>query len=443
MNVFTFNKICMVVSCLLMMFFAAEVSAGSPVKIAVSTESSSVWTGEQSTLEVQLLDADNQPAESTRLWDLVLEVTTPDGTVTTQSLVMEPGQHTKTIGFPVNEVGVWKVVAKDNELLDAAVMLNAMQQSSVRDSGQCGDALSVEAILAGRQGVKPQVELRVAPQRKLLADGKDSATVYGLLSGDNAIACKDIKLRLINSDGVMQPAEVLIPKGEFSGTTQLVSEHPGEVVVEYLGAVPAVKLVGDERLSVLFGAPITKMEIKVSPPKISLLEESELVVRLMGSDGVPLETDEARDVLLTIEQGGGLLSAHEFIIPAGSAEGRTTFNPTEVGEVILAAATPNLVSVQVPLRVTWPIVLLIASALGGLVGGLLAFAMEKDAKWWRSAIGLITGFVLYWSVIFLGIDALAGSVAINPLSAFVISVLGGWLGTKVFAPLLKRMGLSA
>ena len=72
---FTFNKICMVVSCLLMMFFAAEVSAGSPVKIAVSTESNSVWTGEQSTLEVQLLDADNKPAESTRLWDLVLEVT--------------------------------------------------------------------------------------------------------------------------------------------------------------------------------------------------------------------------------------------------------------------------------------------------------------------------------------------------------------------------------
>lgn len=443
MNVFTFNNIRMIISCLcMMMLFVTEATAGAPVKLAFTVDNNSVWTGEQSSLEVHLLDPDNKPAESPKHWDLVLEITAPDGTVSTQSLVMEPGQHTKTISFPVNEAGVWKVVAKDKELLDAAVMLNAMKPSAVRNGG-FGETLSIGDILGDRQGILPQVELRVVPQRKLLADGKDSATVYGLLSGDNAIATKDIKLRLINSDGIMQPAEVLIAKGEFSGTTQLVSDHPGEVAVEYLGAVPAVKLVGSERLSVLFGAPITKMEIKASPPEISLLEESELVVRLMGSGGVPLETDETRDVLLTIEQGGGLLSANEFSIVSGSAEGRTIFKPTEVGEVVLAAASPNLVSVQVPLRITWPVALLIASALGGLAGGLLAFAMEKDAKWWRSAIGLVTGFVLYWAVIFVGIDAFAGSVAVNPLSAFAISVIGGWLGTKVFSPLLQRLGLSA
>jgi hypothetical protein len=162
----------------------------------------------------------------------------------------------------------------------------------------------------------------------------------------------------------------------------------------------------------------------------------------LDSSGIPLETDESRDVLLTIEQGAGQLSRNEFSIAPGNAEGRTTFRPTAVGEVWLAAASPNLVSVQVPLQVTWPIMLLIASALGGLAGGLLAFVMEKDAKWWRGAIGLITGFVLYWTVIFVGIDALAGSMAVNPLSAFVISVMGGWLGTNVFTPLLKRVGLS-
>ncbi len=419
----------------------AVAEAGSPVKLAISVDNNSVKTGEQSTLEVQLLDPDNLLANSSKSWDLSVEVTSPNGEVTTHPVVMESGQNTTNFSFPVNEVGIWMVVVKDKELLDAAVMLKAIEPSSVRN-GESGGTLSIETILGAKLGILPQVELRIVPQRKLLADGKDSATVYGLLSGDSAHANNDIKLRLISSDGVMQPAEVLIPKGEFSGTTQLVSEHPGEIVVEFLGAAPNVELVGEEQLSVIFGAPITKIEIKASPPEISLLEEAELVVRLMGGDGVPLETDEARDVLLTIEQGGGLLGAHEFIIAAGSAEGRTTFSPTEVGEVILAAASPNLVSVQVPLSVTWPIALLIASALGGLVGGLLAFAMEKDAKWWRSTIGLVTGFVLYWAVIFLGLDAFAGSIAINPLSAFVISVMGGWLGTKVFSPLLKRLGLS-
>ena len=442
MSVFTFNIRNIVSGLLLMVLFAAEASAGSPVKIVVSTDSNSVWTDQQATLDLQLLDADNQPADSSRVWNLSVDIIAPDGTVSTQTVVMAPGEQRKKITIPVDEAGVWQVVAKDKELLEAAVMLNAAKKPSERGDEKTTGGVDIGEILGGQLDIKPQVELRVAPQRKFLADGKDTATVYGLLSGDNAIAASDIKLRLINSGGTMQPPELVIAKGEFSGTAQVVSDHPGEVEVEYLGAVPAVNLVGAEKLAVDFGVPITKMEIKASPPKISLLEASEVVVRLLGSAGIPLATDEARDVFLTIEQGGGQLSANEFSIASGSAEGRTAFKPTGVGEVVLAAASPSLVSVQVPLEVTWPVALLLASALGGLAGGLLAFLMEKEAKWWRSAIGLITGFVLYWAVIFLGIDALAGSVAVNPLSAFVISVMGGWLGTKVFAPLLKRLGLA-
>ena len=29
---------------------------------------------------------------------------------------------------------------------------------------------------------------------------------------------------------------------------------------------------------------------------------------------------------------------------------------------------------------------------------------------------------------------------LNPMSVFVISVVGGWLGTGVFEPILKRLG---
>jgi hypothetical protein len=443
MNGLTFSNVQTIVICLiLLVWIEAEANAGSPVKILVSKDSYSVWTGEPATIDVQLADADNRPARSSRHWYLSLEIVAPDGTASTQSVVMAPGEQRKSITIAMNEVGVWQVVAKDNELMESAIMLNAVKKPGERGGANTGGDTNIEDLLGSYLGVKPQVELRIAPQRKLLADGKDSATVYGLLTGDNAIASKDIKLRLINSDGILQPAEVLIPKGEFSGTTQLVSDHPGEVAVEYLGAIPAVDLVGTEKLTVLFGAPITRIEIKASPPQISLLEASDLVVRFLDSSGIPLETDESRDVLLTIEQGAGQLSRNEFSIAPGNAEGRTTFRPTAVGEVWLAAASPNLVSVQVPLQVTWPIMLLIASALGGLAGGLLAFVMEKDAKWWRGAIGLITGFVLYWTVIFVGIDALAGSMAVNPLSAFVISVMGGWLGTNVFTPLLKRVGLS-
>ncbi len=425
---------------LVSMFLCVSAHAGGPAKIAISADKSSVWTGSQTQLDVQLVDPDNQPADSSKRWDLTLDIISPGGQITSQTLVMQPGEHSKTISLPVNEAGIWKIQAKDKELFEAAIVLNAMDPPTERGTSGDGE-VSIEDLLAARLGIVPQVELRITPQRKLLADGKDSATVYGLLSGDAAIATEDIKLRLHHSDGSMEPAEVLIAKGEFSGSATLVSDHPGEVAVEYLGALPAAKLIGPETLSVKFGAPITKMAAKASPPQISLLATSEVVVRLMSSAGIPLATDEARDVSLTIEKGDGQLDVKEFTIAAGSAEGRASFKPTAVGEVVLAAASPNLLSVQVPLTVTWPVLLLMASALGGSAGGLLAFAIEKTAKWWRIAIGLLTGFVLYWAAIFVGIDAIAGGVALNPLSAFVISVIGGWAGTKVFTPLLKRMGL--
>ncbi len=431
-----------IISIMMAILLCVSAQAGGPVKIAISADKSSVWTGSQTQLDVQLVDPDNQPADSTKLWNLTLDVISPSGQITIQSLVMQPGERSKTITLPVNEAGVWKVLAKDKELFEAAIVLNAMDPPSDRGPPVEG-GISIEDLLGAKLGIVPQVEMRITPQRKLLADGKDSATVYGLLSGDAAIATEDIRLRLHHTDGSMEPAEVLIAKGEFSGTTKLVSDHPGEVEVEYLGAVPAAKLVGPETLSVKFGAPIIKMEAISSPPQISLLASSEIVVRLLSSDGIPLATDEARDIFLTIEKGDGLLDVKEFTIAAGSAESRVSFKPTAVGEVVLAAASPNLLSVQVPLAVTWPVLLLLASALGGSAGGMLAFAIEKAAKWWRIAIGLLTGFVLYWVAVFVGIDAIAGGFALNPLSAFVISVIGGWAGTKVFTPLLKRMGLPA
>ena len=424
------------------MLLCITAQADGPVKITILSDKDSVWTGSQTELEVQLLDPDNQPADSSKRWDLTLDLVSPTGQVTSQAVVMQPGEQSKTISLPINEAGVWQILAKDKELFGTAIILNAMDPPSVRQ-GPGGDGeISIEDLLGVKLGIKPQVELRITPQRTLLADGKDSATVYGLLSGDAAIATEDIKLRLHHTDGTMEPAEILIAKGEFSGNAKLASDHPGEIAVEYLGAVPAAELTGPETLTVKFGAPITKMDAKASPPQISLFGSSEVVVRLMNSNGIPLATDEAREVLLTIDQGDGMLDVNEFTIAAGSAEGRASFKPTAVGEVVLAVASPNLVGVQVPLTVTWPVLLLLATALGGSAGGLLAFALEKGAKWWRIAIGLLTGFVLYWAAVFIGIDAIAGGIALNPLSAFVISVIGGWAGTKVFTLLLNRMGVS-
>ncbi|MGH7599787.1 MAG: hypothetical protein ACREOI_25820, partial [bacterium] len=108
---------------------------------------------------------------------------------------------------------------------------------------------------------------------------------------------------------------------------------------------------------------------------------------------------------------------------------------------IVSASTPNLPITTFPLTVTLPLLTLALTAVGGLAGGLIAFWTGKDAKWWRIAIGLITGFVLYWAFVFGVLTVLPRTVVLNPLSAFVLSTLGGWLGTEVFAQILKRFGL--
>jgi hypothetical protein len=59
-------------------------------------------------------------------------------------------------------------------------------------------------------------------------------------------------------------------------------------------------------------------------------------------------------------------------------------------------------------------------------------------------IGVITGFVLYWGFL-LGVLPLlphfAHAFVLNPFTALALTILGGWLGTQVFTPVMKRFGL--
>jgi hypothetical protein len=212
--------------------------------------------------------------------------------------------------------------------------------------------------------------------------------------------------------------------------------------VEFLSATPAAELPGDKKLQIPFAPPITRLELKASPPNITLADKAELIVRLLGSDNSPVSTDDQRLISLAIESGRGEIEAKQpLAIEPGKFEGRTTFLPTWRGEVMISASTPNLPTDTFPLEVTLPVLLLILSALGGLAGGVIAFWVGKDSKWWRIAIGLIAGFVLYWAFIFGVLTVLPRAAVLNPLSAFALSTLGGWLGTEAFTQILKRLGL--
>ncbi|PYV08685.1 MAG: hypothetical protein DMG07_25090, partial [Acidobacteria bacterium] len=89
-----------------------------------------------------------------------------------------------------------------------------------------------------------------------------------------------------------------------------------------------------------------------------------------------------------------------------------------------------------------PLGLLAISIIGGLLGGLVFVLRHPRSKRWRVPVGALTGVLLFWAFLFLGLSALPRTAILNPFSVFAVSMTGGWLGTEVFEPLLKRLSLA-
>jgi hypothetical protein len=280
-------------------------------------------------------------------------------------------------------------------------------------------------------GAARHIALRFSPDRRFLANGKDPATVQAFLLGGNPLI-SDLRLNLFDSSGTLQPAPLTIREGQVTGHAVLTSSNPGTVTVEFLGSTPAAELEGDKKLAISFMPPITQVAVTASPPEITLADTAELEVTLLDEQGRPLATDTPRPVTLSLQSGRGEIEKPELEIPAGQFAAHTTFSPGSAGVVNVAALTPNLRIATVPLRVSIPAALLICSALGALTGGYLSYIKRKRSGPKRIWIGLVSGLIFYWACLFLGLAIAVRGVVANPLSAFALSTIGGWLQTEVF-----------
>ena len=185
--------------------------------------------------------------------------------------------------------------------------------------------------------------------------------------------------------------------------------------------------------------------IRINLEKGGEIDRSALVVAAwaryaegVDEQGRPINADAPRLVTFAIDSGRGTLSQKEVEIPAGQFWARASFQPVWPGPVSVTASTPNLLTVTTNLDVSMPVALLLCSALGGLTGGVVSFLKTRSKSGQqRILIGLVTGFIFYWACIFLGLAALGPGVVLNPLSAFSLSTLGGWLQTEVFAAIWK------
>ncbi len=453
-----------------------------PVKLEIVPSAHAVDVGAGVTLDVILRGADNGVAAAPKQLSVQLEVNAPSGPVALPNVVIPAGQRAAQVQLQVTAPGMWAVRARNSELLEGGTVIYA-KPAGLRSelSGSESQTAQTEAVPApppppfavalgdeqatqtrgiddlmptggsiaetevavaaptATAGAAATVVLATSPDRRLLADSQDAATVYAFLR--TGAAGEDIRIQLVASLGTISPNPLVIKKGEFSGEARLVADRVGRARIRYLAEQPQVAIEGSPDLLVDFAPPITQLQLRASPPEVSLLDTPQIVVELQDAAGRAIATDEPRRISLYLEKGNGEIAPVEVEVAKDQATGRADFTPWWMGTTTVAAVTPAILTKSTTLRVTLPTLLIALTAIGGLIGGVMAF-WTKRTRWWRIVIGLFTGFVLYWALIFGLLQSIPRAAALNPLSAFAVAIIGGYIGPQLLGVLAQRFGVA-
>jgi|GEM_PF-6484719 len=367
-----------------------------------------------------------------------------------EAIIVEEATAAEGEAVAEEAIIVEEVAATEGEAIaEEAVIVEEAVEAAVTDA-----VLTPQVdVDSGPSAVPSQLSLRVSPREGVLADGKDFATVLAFLGG-GASGDHDVRLQLHSDAGAIDPAELIIPRGQLSARAKLTAQRSGAVRVELLGTEPPALVPGARVVSVAFQPPITALQLALSPPQISLIEPAEVVVRLLDAQGRTLATERPRQVSITLDEGTGQLLDTQLEIPAGGHEARTSFQPSEPGAVRLSATSPQLMSVGAALAVGWPWLALAVSICAGAAGGTLAWQNrrhqsgdggdanggQEPAAWTRILAGTFTGTLLYFALLIGGGELVPAALRLNLATAFVAAAVGGWLGPRVFDLIMKRPG---
>jgi hypothetical protein len=437
------------------------------VKLAFNDQDSRARVGQPFSLKVLLQGAASEPSSRSTETTVAITIISNSGKAEVRLLRIPAGQSSATLTFEPREAGFVRIEARSPVLRGADAVVNVLRPTSLlRPSVESGHfqpaAYSpVQAKSRTRihievpgNGQVARIRIFSSPARELMANGSDAATISALVDGD--VAHQDIAIQIHSTLGSLEPCDsqehalsgvcpdtvLVIPKGASSSFVELQSNHMGDARISY---VPTRKdiIIEDAPAVIQFGPPITRIAVTASPPRISLVDNSNILVQLTDDKGKIYVPARARRVTLSIQQGEGRLdSRSEIVIAPPNTNAVTSFTPGFwLGAVDLEVTADELSSTHLRLYVTPPIWLLLISVAGGLAGGMIAYQQNRqDASIWRIPIGALTGFIFYWAFIF-GLFS-SKSAVINPMSDFALSVVGGWVGTNVFTLLLKQFGIA-
>lgn len=414
-------------------------------------------------LEVVLLDAFFEPISASRDYRIRIEVV--DGRRNFENFVplvsveaeLESGSTVVIVPLAFPRAGVFKVRAVHPDLVSRETVMRVGRPAGLVPGPldgliHAGAGLMQVALAQPLEGEAPEyvIEVFYSEPLPLLANGGQAADIRLFLSdpqGNLIEAEEDIHVRLIATHGTLQPDPIVIPAGASETTVMLHADTPGVATLRFLGSNPPadIRAFTEDPPPIEFSPQVIRLV--PSPPTTSLLEPTELVVRLYDTSGNALTASEDTLVAVTLDQGRGILRPTSIKIASGSFEGRGQFLPAWSGQVMVSAASAGLSEARTTIEVALALslTLLGLTALGGGSGAFIALTIDRSTQVsWpsRLVVGMLTGFILYWGITFgfLDFDAVRTALT-NPVGAFAISLLGGYAGAEVLAPLLARLGI--
>jgi hypothetical protein len=460
----------------------AQAAMDRPLSIDVQAAQSVNQANQTLPVQLQLRGGNGQPASRQTPITAEVQVTTPSGTSSTQTVTFNPGESTTQINFNVAEPGVAKLSVRsvNKELLGSSNYIYVAQPGSQSKASptkkptakakkmavpppggsawqhpksQFGPAhLTFAAYLAPSQqngesqpatkgptnGYTAPLMLQISGVDSpdgIPADGKTAAHIQIFWTAPDP-PTQDVQIWLTWTNGELAPNPVIIPQSQRNGDALWTSKSalPSARVRVAATNPPHLKFQGTSMANVKFGDPILSLDFAIPPDRISIVDTLDLTAMFFDQLGNPLRTASTKSVHFV---GGSILHFKPVQID-GNFSFNTAVTPTYVGWTTVQALADGYHSPPRPIRVTFVSVLVLC-VVGGICGGALAFLTSQGKLWMRIVSGVIVGAVASWAYVFVGLPNISAAILHSQLSVLFVSLLAAFSGVKVLGVITQRL----
>lgn len=424
-------------------------SAGKvPVRLVVTVENATIFAGDNASLTVQLRDANNQTAAGRKDYQVYVEVRDRNTQVTHQPLLIRSGHDSQRLSIRFSSTGVFMIKASHPELREGAIFVNVkprrttFQIPGFRPVLWFPEVPQPPATATDQPLGAEDIEIFSSDEgSKLTANGRDAAVIQVFL---RRVATFPVEIEFFVGSGKLDNNPLMIPAGYSDGQARFTSTTPTKAATIEVASVKPVGRVTPPiwKKSVQFFQPIKTALVSPSRSAITLADASEdVTVTLIGPDDTPVKPDEATNVTLSVKDGRGELTPSVLKFKPDDTDQVATFTPKHIGRSVITAtpfaaeASDGICSEKhscfVDISIPWTG--LLATVIGGCLGGLGVFLQKKPTKTrmvvMRALLGILAALIFYWAVE-SGLLHTKPSILGNAVFAFIGSLLLGFLGTE-------------